>query len=183
MVLFSIITRKIILCLLKILSATLGHTYENFYLPLTINLSKEDLSSSGEVFEMSSTALSASFSSYRPVFVSQWHALSRAVVFHTLHRGQRYTRLCQYLVHWATLYPLLLSQTRESSVLTPLLYSSSPYSSASAAVSLTPARSSTACLHHCIPSRAPHFLSAVFHRSRIVRVAIYCVTVLCLRRI
>ena len=35
---------------------------------------------------------------------------NRVVVFQTLHGGQRYTRLCPYLVQCATLYPFLLSQ-------------------------------------------------------------------------
>ena len=34
------------------------------------------------------------FSSYRPASLSQWRAHSKAVLFHTLHRGQRKTRLC-----------------------------------------------------------------------------------------
>ena len=42
---------------LENLSATVGHTYEKFYYPLTNNLSKEDSSSSGDVLEMSTTAL------------------------------------------------------------------------------------------------------------------------------
>ena len=36
----------------------------------------------------------SSSSSYQQASVSQWHAHSRAVVFHTLHRGQRDTILC-----------------------------------------------------------------------------------------
>ena len=107
-------------------------------------------------------------------------------MFHTLHIVERDTRLCPYLINCATLYPLLLPQLRESSVLTPLRYSSSPSSSAStaaaAAASLAPARSSTACSRHRIPTRSPLFLSTALHRSRIGRVAIYCKAVFCLRR-
>ena len=44
--------------------------------------------------------------------MSQWRANSREVVFHTLKRGQRDTRLCTYLVSFSTLYYLPLSQTR-----------------------------------------------------------------------
>ena len=119
------------------------------------------------------------------VSVSWWRAHSRVVVFHTLHRGKRDTRLCPNLVYWSTLYPLLLPQLRESSFLIPLFYSSSPSLSvfaAAVAVSRAPSRSSPACSHHRIPTYAPHFLSAASHRSRIGRVTIYCATVFCLRR-
>ena len=86
-----------------------------------------------------------SSSSYISVYVSQCHVYSRAVVFHTLQRGQRDNRLCPYLVYCTTVYPLFLTQLRESSVSMPLIYSSSPSSSASvsavaAAVYLAPAR-------------------------------------------
>ena len=43
------------------------------------------------------TYTSSSFYS-RPVSVSLWRVHSSAVVFHTLHRGQRDTRLCTYLL-------------------------------------------------------------------------------------
>ena len=46
----------------------------------------------------SGTKPSSSSSYYQSVSVSQWRAHSRAVVFHTLHRGQIDTRLCPYLV-------------------------------------------------------------------------------------
>ena len=61
------------------------------------------------------------FSSYSTWTVSmyQWRVHSRAVVFHTLHRGQGYTILCPYLVSSATFYYLHLSQTR-SLPLSPL---------------------------------------------------------------
>ena len=62
-------------------------------------------------------------------------------MFHNLHRGQRYTRLCPYLVYCAMLYSLPLPHLRESSVLLPPLYSSIPPSSVSATtiyVSLSP---------------------------------------------
>ena len=41
---------------------------------------------------------SASYSS-RPVSVYQWHAHIRAVVFHSLHRSQRDTRLCTLIMY------------------------------------------------------------------------------------
>ena len=86
-------------------------------------------------------------SSNIPVHVYQWRAHSRAVLFHTLNIGQRDTRLCPYLVYFATLYPLPLPHLLGYSVLIPLFYSSIPFLSASAAaaaVSLDPARSSPA---------------------------------------
>ena len=97
-------------------------------------------------------------SSSRSVSVYRWRAYSRAVVFHTLHIGQRDTRLCPYLINCATFYALPLPHIRESSVLTPLLYSSSPSSSASSAaavVSIYPARSMPDCFHYRIPTRSP----------------------------
>ena len=125
--------------------------------------------------------LSSSSSSYRPVSVYRWRAHSRAVVFHTLHRGQRYTRLCTYFINCATLYPLPLPQIQEYSILVPLLYSSRPYLSASYdsdVVYLAPFRSITACSNHRISACSPCFLSAASQRSRSDRVAIYCATVL-----
>ena len=54
----------------------------------------------------------SSYSSSQPVSVSQWHAHSTVVVFHTMHRGLRDTRLFLYLVSVAALYSLLMSQPR-----------------------------------------------------------------------
>ena len=54
------------------------------------------------------------FSVYRSL------AHNRVVVFHTLHIFQRDTKICPYLVNFATFYTLLLSQLRGSSVLTLL---------------------------------------------------------------
>ena len=123
--------------------------------------------------------------SYRMFSVSQCRVNSRVVVFHTLHRGQRDTRLCPYFVFFTTLYPLMLSQLCGSSVLIPLLYSSI-WSSSTFAVTavfgLAPTRSSPACYHHSILTRAPCFYSVASHRSRIGCVSIYCVTVFCFRQ-
>ena len=124
-----------------------------------------------------------SSSSLRPFSISWWRAYRWAVVLHTQHRSQGDTILCPYLINCATLYLLLFLQLRESSVLIPHCHSSSPYLSASAAtvaVSLPPYRSSPACSHHLILTCYPQLLSAVSHRSRIGRVAIYCTTVFCL---
>ena len=52
-------------------------------------------------------------------------AHNMAVVFHTIHRGQRDTRLCNYLVKLVTLYLLLLSQIQGSYVLIPPTFSTS----------------------------------------------------------
>ena len=129
------------------------------------------------------TANSSSYSSYWQVSMSQWSAYINVVVFHTPHRGQRDTRLCPYFIICTTLYSLLFPHLWGSSVLIPLLYSSSPSLSASAAaadVSLSPSRSSTDFSQNLRPTCAPRFLSTASHRSRIVRVVIYYTTVFCL---
>ena len=64
---------------------------------------------------------SSSSSSSRLVSVSLCSAHTRAVVFHTLQRCQRVTRLCPYLINCATFYLLPFPQVRESSILTLLL--------------------------------------------------------------
>ena len=89
--------------------------------------------------------------------MSRRRAHIRVVVFHTLHRGQRDTRLCPYLVYCATLSQLQLPHIQGSSVLIPLLYYSRPSFSASspaADVSFSPSTSIHACYHHRIPTLA-----------------------------
>ena len=128
--------------------------------------------------------MQVSSSSYLPLYVSQWRAHSRVVVLHTLHRGQRDTRICPYLINCTNFYPLTFPHLRESSVLIPLLYFSIPSLSASVSdVSLAPSRSIPNCFHHRIPPRSPWFLSAASQRSRSGRVSIYCASVLFLRQI
>ena len=51
--------------------------------------------------------------------MSQWRENSRLVMFQTLHRGQRDTRLCTYLIRYANFYLLPLPQPRGSYVSTP----------------------------------------------------------------
>ena len=110
--------------------------------------------------------------------MSQWHAYIRAVFFHALHRCQRDTILYPYLVNFATMYSLPLSQTR-SLLFILLCHSSVPSLStaAAAAVYLAPAILMPACSHHSIPSRTPDFLSVASHSSRSYCVVMYCVTV------
>ena len=106
-------------------------------------------------------------------------------MFHTLHRGQRDTIIYTYLINCATLYLLPLPHLRESSVLTPLIYSSSPSSSASAAsaaVSHAPVRSIPTCYRHCIPTCAPCCLYSTSQRSRRYFVAIYRANIFCFRQ-
>ena len=67
------------------------------------------------------------------VSVSRWNEYSRVVLLHTLHIVRIVTRLCSYLINYATLYPLLLTQP-QSLPLKPLCYSYSISSSVSAAV-------------------------------------------------
>ena len=119
-------------------------------------------------------------SSSLPVFVSQSSVNSRAVVFLTLHRGQRDTIIYPYLINCTILYLLPLPHIRESSVLTFFLYSSRPSSfvvSAAAAVSLAPARSTPAYSNHYIFTLSPCFVSAASQMPRSYCVAIYCVNI------
>ena len=86
------------------------------------------------------------YSSSWPVSVSQWRA-------HTLHRGQRDTRLFPYFLYSATFYPFPFPHTWNSYFLILLVYNSRPFlSAAAAAVSLDPARSCPTCSHHRIPT-------------------------------
>ena len=63
-----------------------------------------------------------------PVSVSWRCVNNRAMVFRTLHKGQRYTMLCPYLVKFYTLYPFILSRIRGSSVLIfPPSFTRCPY--------------------------------------------------------
>ena len=122
----------------------------------------------------------------RPVFVSQWCAHRRVVVFHTLHRGQRYTIICPYFIICNTFYPRTLPKIWVIFVLVSLFYSSKPSSSVSAAdatVSLAPARSIPACSHHHIPNHDPRLLASTLHRSRVSCITIYCTNIFCLFRI
>ena len=90
--------------------------------------------------------------SYKPVSVYLWLAHIRAVVFHTLHRGQRDTRICPYLVTFAKLY-FLCRCTRPGVFIPPPRHCTPSYSSASAtAFYLAPVRSIPALSHHRIPT-------------------------------
>ena len=127
---------------------------------------------------------SSSYSSYRPVSVSWWYAHSRAVVFHTLYRGQRDTRLCPYLVSTATLYYLPLYQPKSLTIFPCHFYIPSPSASAVVGfVYLDFFSSSPACSHHRIPTPDPDVLSVLSNRYIIHRVAMNCATTLCLLRI
>ena len=113
--------------------------------------------------------------------MSQWHAHSRAVVFHTLHRGQRDTWLCPLLVNFATLY-FLFCYSSPGVFLSSSCHSSPPSSSDTAiAYSRATARSIPAFSHHRIPTHAPGALSGPSHRSNSDYLAIYCVTVFWIR--
>ena len=110
------------------------------------------------------------------------------VKFHILHRGSRDTKLCPYLVNFATLY---FSLTVSHPTGLPLFscHRSSPSLSAfvstfastsSAALYLASVRSVTACYHHRIPNHPPRVLSVSSYRSIIDCVAMKCATLLCL---
>ena len=118
----------------------------------------------------------------RPASVSQWNAHSRAVVFHTLHRGHRDTRLCPLISYSDRYLYLLHFFCPKSPPLLPLLHSSpSSPSTAAAGDSRAPSRSISFCYHHRIPTRAPGALSDPSHRSNRDCVEIYCATVFCRR--
>ena len=99
-------------------------------------------------------------------------------MLHTLHRGQRDTRLCpliSYILLLFTLYccsvPRVLLYFPPSLLsLVPLLRRRSPASRA-------PARSITTCSHHRNPTCAPGALSNPSHSSNSDRVAMYCATI------
>ena len=100
------------------------------------------------------------------------------MVFHTLYRGQRDTRLYPLLVSFSTLYFLFRFPIPGVFLSSPY-QSSPPSTSANApAASCAPTRSITACSHHNIPTRAPGSLSDPSHMSNNYRVEIYCATVL-----
>ena len=113
--------------------------------------------------------------------MSQWHAHSRAVVFHTLHRGQRDARLCPLISYRSLRCTLTFAPPRESSF-TSLRHSSPPSPSAVAA-SRPPARSIPTCSQHHIPTRAPGAISDPSHRSNSDRVVMYYATLFCRRLI
>ena len=127
--------------------------------------------------------ISTSYSySYRLVSVYRWRVHSRAVVFHILHRVRRETRLCPYLINYATLYPLQLPQPG-SLPSNSLRYYSSPSFSASVdttAVYLAPSRSMTTYYQQQIPTRAPFFLSVASRRSRSNHAEMYYAKILCI---
>ena len=122
-------------------------------------------------------------SSSLPASVSQWHMHSRAVVFHTLYRGQIDTRLCPLINYILLCCTLTFSLPRESSF-TSLRhsYTSAP-SDVASATSCAPTRSITACSHHCIPNHDPGSLSNPLHRSNSDCIAMFCTTVFCRRLI
>ena len=109
-----------------------------------------------------------SSSSSQPVYFSQWRAHSRKMVFHTLNRGQRDTRLFTYLLSFATLFcSLPLSHSRSlfsfpSSLFLPSL--SSP--AVAAAVSLAPANSIPSWSYHRTPTHSPGVIFVSSHKVR-----------------
>ena len=114
---------------------------------------------------------SSSSSSFWPASVSQWHAHSRTVVFHTLQRVQRDMRLWPLISYRLIHCTLTFALPRESSF-TSLRHSYPlPPSAVASAASCAPARSIPVCSHHRIPNRAPGALSEPSHRFTIDRVA------------
>ena len=101
------------------------------------------------------------------------------VVFHTLHRGKRDTRLCPLIIYRLLRSTLTFSPPRHSSFTS--LRNSSPLSPSvnAAAATRTLARLIPTCYHHQIHDHAPGALSDLFHRSNSDHLAMYCVTVFC----
>ena len=58
----------------------------------------------------------------------------------------------------------------------------SPYCSSTATIYLAPSRPRTSCFYHFLATHSPGIRTVSSHRPRIVRVAIYCATILCLFR-
>ena len=108
--------------------------------------------------------------------MSWWHAYSRAVVFCTLHRSQRYTRLCPLISYfcYVVLY-LPLSQSRSIYLFPPSLLSLLLFCHRRFRLP-RPCDVFTSCPHHRIQTRTPGSLSNPSHRFNSDRVAIYCAT-------
>ena len=87
--------------------------------------------------------------------VSRCHVYSRAVVFHTLHRRQRDTRLCTLISYRLLRSTITFAPPRESSF-NYLCHSSPPPPSAVAAAAYrAPSRSILTFSHHRIPTCTP----------------------------
>ena len=124
-----------------------------------------------------------SYSSSRVAPMSRWHAHSRVVVFHTLHRGQSNTRLFPLISYRSLRCTLNFAPPRESSFTSLHHPSPPPPSAVAAAASCTPARSISTCSHHRIPTHAPGARSEPSHSSNSDLVTMYCTTVFCRRLI
>ena len=103
--------------------------------------------------------LSSYSSSSQPVFVSQWHAHSREVVFHTLHRVQRDTIICPLIIYRLIRVLATVAPSQESSFTSIRQFSPPSFSAAASDASLSPAILCPACSHHCIPTCSPGDLS------------------------
>ena len=100
------------------------------------------------------------------------------MVFHTLYRGQRDTRLFPLISYISLCCTLTFAPSRES-YFTSLCHSSplSP-SDVAAAASRSPARSITTCPHRRIPNRAPGAFSNPPHRPNSDHAVMYCATMI-----
>ena len=128
------------------------------------------------------------YSSSWPVFLYLWHMNNRMLVLQTLHRGQRYARMCPFLVNCDTLYPLLLPHIPglPSCHITPPPYLSlQPISFQlwrHLYLTLYPENSITICSQHRITIRSSWFLSSALYMYRIDRVVIYRADIFWLRQ-
>ena len=122
--------------------------------------------------------ISSSPSSSRLASVFQWHAHNTAVVFHTLHKGQRDTRLCSLISYRSLCCTLTFALSRKSSIiLSPSLFSPVPFHHCRFRF-LQPRQVNS----HLFPQLHPYSrhgaLSHPSRKSNSYRVAMYCVTVL-----
>ena len=117
--------------------------------------------------------------------MSQWCAHSRSVVLYTLHIGQIDTRLCTYLVNFATLYFSMPLYNPRSLPIFPRHCSPLSFSASDSAnvLSLALVRSIHYFFRHRIPARAPGVLTVSSHRSIIDCVSLNLVNVFCLLQI
>ena len=111
-------------------------------------------------------------------------AHSWVVEFQSQNIVHRNTRLCTYNVLNVLLYipclwflPIAAYQSSSS---TSLPSSLSSAAAAAAAAAFDTTSSIPSCYHHILATHAPDLCTVSSHWSRISRVAMYCVTVLCL---
>ena len=101
------------------------------------------------------------------------------MVFHTLHRGQRDTRLCT-LISYRSLRCTINFSPPQESFFTSLSHSFRPRPLPPLSLPLpTPLPYQITYSHHCIPTYTPLALFDPSHRYNSDHVSMYCETVFC----